>query len=329
MKRFLIVAVVLLTLWSWSGSAWGRPVRVQWQVGTGPWVARRAADVRVGQPVRLKVKNSPGTTVSWYQIVPHVDKRYNNAGWPWDPNAYKWLGYARIEYRVREIKAWRNRRTVTVFDGRRAATTWPWPQGPRYFHRGVGSFWFQVVVRRRGRVIARSAGVEDGDRRGLSPAVLRLSVGRGPGLIGSVSRFFNVPAVFGATPYQSRHLIGVDCAEVIMAAWHRMRGRRLRRDYNVAMLTRIFPTRSRFNLSSGVPDRVIRWGRDVRPGDLIAVRYSGARFFQHVGVMLADKNRNGRLDATDLVLHVGPDPLAATPLGDGPFDGYVLILRPG
>ncbi|MBU1742151.1 MAG: hypothetical protein KKC37_11455, partial [Proteobacteria bacterium] len=290
---------------------------------------RRAVDARVGQSVRLQVKRRPGTTVSWRQIVPHVDKRYNNAGWPWDPNAYKWLGYARIEYRVTKIEAWRNKWAVTVFDGRRAVTTWPWPGAPRYFHRGVGSFWFQVVIRRHGRVVARSAGVEDGDRRGLSPAVLRLSVRRGPGLVGFVSGFFNVPAVFGATPYQSRHFIGVDCAEVIMAAWHWMKGRQLRRDYNVAMLTRIFPARSRFNLSAGAPDRVVRWGRDVRPGDLIAVRYAGARFFQHVGVMLADKNNNGRLDAHDLVLHVGPDPLAATSLGDGPFDGYVLILRPG
>ncbi len=328
MPRCLLIAALTILMWPGAVTAGARGLTVYSRLGNGPWRVFREIYTRPGRPVALKVRPVPGATVRWFQIVPNVDKRYHNAGWPWDPDAYRWLGWAKIEYRVSEITPWRNKTVVTVFDGQRAVTRWPYGPGPKYWHRDQGSFWFQAEISRQGRVLARSAGIGDNDKRGLSPRVLRVTVRRGPGLIGFVSGFFNVPAVFGATPYQSRNYIGLDCAEVIMAAYRQLRGRRLRRDYNVQMLTRLFPVISRFDLEAGRPDRRVAWGRDVRPGDLIAVRYQGARFFQHVGLLATDRNRNGRLDPDDLVLHLGPDPLAFSPLSDGAFDGTVLILRP-
>lgn len=327
MSRRLLIAALTILVSAGSVSTQAKKLTVYSRVDAGPWGVRGQVYTRPGRPVRLKVRPVPGATARWFQIVPNVDKRYNNAGWPWDPNAYRWLGWAKIEYRVTELRALRGQWTVMVYDGRRAITTWPYAQGPRYFHRDKGSYWFQVIIVRGERVVARSAGIEDNGPRGLSPRVLRLTVRRGPGLLGFVAGFFNVPALFGATPYQSRNLIGVDCAEVVMAAYAQMKRRRLWRDYNVQMLTRYVPRVAAFNLDQGRPDKDLRWGREVRPGDLIAVRYRGAKFFQHIGVLGGDHNRNGRLDAADRVLHVGPDPLAVSPLSDGAFDGHALILR--
>jgi hypothetical protein len=328
MPRLPLIACLAALISAGAAPAGARGLIVYARLADGPWRISREIYTRPGRPVQLRVRPVPGATVRWFQIVPQVDRRYHNAGWPWDPNAYRWLGWARIEYRASEIMAFRNKWVVTVFDGRRAVTQWPYAPGPRYWHRDQGSFWFQAEISRQGRVLARSAGLDDRDQRGLLPRVLRVTVRRGAGLIGFVSGFFNVPAVFGATPYQSRNYIGLDCAEVIMAAYRQRQGRRLRRDFNVQMVTRLFPMVGRFDLEAGRPNRDVRWGRDVRPGDLIAVRYRGARFFQHIGLLAADRNGNGRLDPADLVLHLGPDPLAFSPLADGFFDGSVLILRP-
>jgi hypothetical protein len=328
MPRCLFFTALAILISAVSVPVQARGLTVHSRVGVGPWRVRTEVYTRPGRPVRLKVRPVPKAQVRWFQIVPNVDRRYNNAGWPWDPNAYRWLGWARIEYHLSEIRSFRDKWAVTVYDGRRSITRWPFETGPRFWRRDRGSFWFQAEIRRKGRVLARSAGVDDGDRRGLFPRVLRVTVRRGPGLIGYVSGFFNVPAVFGATPYQSRNYIGLDCAEVIMAAYRQRQGRRLRRDYNVQMLTRLFPIVARFGLQAGRPDRKVTWGRRIRPGDLIAVRYRGARFFQHIGLLYSDRNGNGRLDPDDLILHLGPDPLAVTPLADGAFDGSVLILRP-
>jgi hypothetical protein len=191
----------------------------------------------------------------------------------------------------------------------------------------VGSFWYQVEVRTEGGV-GRSPGIEDGDGRGLSPEVFRVSVRAGAGYLGWLASFYNVPAVFGSTPYQSRNYIGVDCADVIMVALSRWRDEALTRDWNVQMLTRALPQVLDFGLTRGVPSRPVAWGGDVRPGDLIAVKYPGARMFQHVGALWKDANGDGKLDRDDLVIHAGPQPLHISQLGAGPFDGKVVVLRP-
>jgi hypothetical protein len=107
--------------------------------------------------------------------------------------------------------------------------------------------------------------------------VLRVSIRQSDDLLGHLTAYFNVPGIFGSTPYQVRHHIGVDCADVLMAAHANWQGTTLTRDYNVAMLTEQFPVLLQTTVTAGEPAADIRWGRTVRAGDWLAVKYRGAR----------------------------------------------------
>ena len=109
----------------------------------------------------------------------------------------------------------------------------PHPTAAPHYREDVGTFWFQIEVQ-EGGTTWRSPGLEDGDHRGLSPNVFRVSIRGGDGYLGYAASFFNVPGLFGAVPHQSYHYIGVDCADVLMAARARWKGIPLERDYNVA-----------------------------------------------------------------------------------------------
>ncbi len=102
----------------------------------------------------------------------------------------------------------------------------------------------------------------------------------------------------------------------------------MERDYNVAALVKELPNSIHVTLAKGEPTRRVEIGRDVRPGDLLAVRYAGARQYGHIGTFYADANQNGVLDGEDLVLHAGPDALHTSRLDEGGFDGEVAVLRP-
>jgi hypothetical protein len=197
----------------------------------------------------------------------------------------------------------------------------------RFYHRDVGSFWFQVEVAHQGRV-SYSPGIESCDERGLSTKVFRVAVRDGEGYLGYLTSFHNVPGVFGSVTYQSHNYLGVDCADVLMAAYGRWKGKAMEKNYNVAMLVTEWPHVHAFDLDAGTPTPKTRWSDDVRPGDLVAVRYDGARQYQHVGALYRDANANAILDGEDLVLHAGPWPLRASRLKEGNFDGHVVVMRP-
>ncbi|MDQ7085880.1 MAG: hypothetical protein Q9M36_13655 [Sulfurovum sp.] len=42
---------------------------------------------------------------------------------------------------------------------------------------------------------------------------------------------------------------------------------------------------------------------------------------------MADENNNGILDKEDTIINAGPNALHLTPLGQGAFDGTVVILE--
>lgn len=298
-----------------------KPV-IESQVDGGPWNKARAIYPLKGQRILLRVQPPEAASIRWFQIVPDIRTIYKNANHPWEHNAYKWIGYAKIQYIERELEQAAGKWTLDPL----ALLSRP-PFESAFYRRGVGSYWLQARVARGGRVVS-SPGVSQTTAKGLSPQVFRISVREGPGYLGYVTSFFNVPGLFGSTPYQSSNYIGADCADVLMAAHGQFTGRRIRKNYNVAMLVRRFPNAARFQVSGGNPQRPIRWSHDVLPGDLIAVRYDGARKFQHVGVLAEDRNRNGTLDGPDLVLHAGPHPLTYSRLDEGAFDGLVAALRP-
>jgi hypothetical protein len=330
MTRVFVALALLLACTFLPVAAPGeqRPIRIESRVGEGPWVSAKAIYPVAGQPVTLRVVEIPGARIRWFEILPDLSKDYHNAQWPWLPGAYRWLGHERIAYARRELGSCRDLWTVPL-DKLRAALNPPGrgDDRPGFRRRDVGSFWYQAEVRAEGGVF-RSPGIEDADGRGLSPEVFRVSVRAGAGYLGWLSSFYNVPAVFGSTPYQSRNYIGVDCADVIMVALSRWRDEALARDWNVQMLTRALPQVLDFGLRRGTPSRPVGWGNDVRPGDVIAVKYPGARRFQHVGALWKDANGDGNLDRDDLVIHAGPQPLHLSRLGAGPFDGKVVVLRP-
>ena len=314
--------VVAIAFWPAAGAA---GVEIQSRVAGSEWRRVRAVNARAGQAVSLRVGPPPGASVRWYRIVPDVSKPYNNAVWPWDPNPYRWLGFAKIRYAREEIEGFRGRPEIALD-----------PASPAWRAEiarggggaaGLGSYWFQVEVESGGRVLA-SPGLELNDHRGLSPAILRVTFRSGDDILGHLTGFFNVPGVFGSVPYQVANYIGVDCADVIMAAYAEARGEPVVADHNVAGLTRTLPVVGTTRIASGTPAAPLRWGTDVRAGDLLAVKYDGWSQFGHIGALYKDENGNGLLDAADLVLHAGPLPLRLSTMGEGLFDGEVKILRP-
>jgi len=198
---------------------------------------------------------------------------------------------------------------------------------PRFHHDDVGSFWFQAEVQ-KGAETWRSAGLDANDNRGLSPKVFRVSIRDGEGYLGYLTSFHNVPGLFGSIPYQSNNYIGVDCADVLVAAHSKWKNVSNEKDYNVAMLVTEWQRVASFNLVRGNPDAEVKWGEIIHPGDFIAVRYNGARQYQHIGALQSDANNNGFLDGEDLVIHAGPVPLHSSRLNNGNFDGHVVIIRP-
>ncbi len=317
--------VALLAMLAAPVVADAEPLAIESRVGGGPWRQAAAVEARTGSPVSLRVRPIAGGTIRWYRIVPDTSKPYNNAAWPWDPGPYRWLGFAQIRYGREEIDAFRGRPEVILDPSSRG-----WGDVVRSAERaasGLGSYWFQVEVESDGRV-ASSPGLERRDQRGLSPEVLRVTFRAGDDLLGQLTGFFNVPGVFGAVPYQVANYIGVDCADVLMAAHARANGRPVDVDHNVAGLTRALPTVASTRIRGGAPSAPLRWGADVARGDLIAVKYDGWTQFGHIGALYADQNRNGILDEADVVLHAGPAPLHFSTLGEGAFDGSVVILRP-
>jgi len=311
---------------------------IQSSVNDGPWVKNAAIYPLKGQKVVLKVDKLPGGRIRWYQIIPDTSKIYKNANLPWEKDAYKWIGLAKIDYHRKELTGFRGRWQIEPFDNesntqvrdRKSSSfrsLWDKAANSKFYHKDVGSFWFQAEVKKEG-VIYRSPGIEDSDKKGLSPKVFRVSIRDGEGYIGYLTSFFNVPGLFGSVTYQSNNYIGVDCADVLVAAYGKWKNKPIEKNYNVAMLVSQWPKVQEFDLLEGTADKQLKWGRDVRPGYFIAVRYRGSKQYQHIGALFSDANRNGVLDGGDLVIHAGPVPLHCSCLREGNFDGHIVVLQP-
>jgi len=313
-KHYFFVCLLLFL-----GNTSNAAVVIQSSIDNGAWKKSTAIYPLKGQTVTLKMPKVSGATIRWYQIIPDISKMYKNANFPWDPNPYKWVGFGKIDYERQELTHFRNQWQIKPFEKRISSPS-------RFSQENVGSFWFQVEIEKRGK-IRKSPGIEQSNYKGLSKKVFRVSIRDGKGYLGYVTSFFNVPAIFGSTTYQSNYYIGVDCADVMVAAYSKSKGKRMRKNYNVAMLVNKFRKRTQFDLVNGTPNKDIKWGKNVYPGDLIAVKYQGARGYQHIGALYKDANHNGFLDKNDLVIHAGPYPLQYSYLRSGVFDGHVVILK--
>lgn len=296
------------------------PLRIEAQSGDQSTFQPGPVQVLAGEGLRLRVVGPVVGTVRWWQIVPETGRYYKNANHPWEPRPYEWVGFGQIEYKTVEIESWRGLREVEV----KPEECFAGASHSPYYHPVTGSFWLQVEDEHD----QRSPGLEQATERGLSPAVFRITVQRDDGYLGCLTGFFNVPGLFGCTPYQSFHYIGVDCADVLVAANRRWRGLSVGEDTNVTGVVDAWAKVASLQIVAGVPKKVLSWTRDVCPGDAIAVRYTPGKAFQHIGALYEDANHNGLFDTADAIIHCGPQALHLSRLRDGGFDGEIVILRP-
>ncbi len=314
-----------------------RTVTVQSRIDDGRWTKTRALYPLSGQDVSLRVKKIIGGEIRWYMIFADLTRNYNNANPPFEPRAYEWIGFDKILYHRVELVRFRGAWEIHPFSGEKGAfddvRAWFRANGKDgyeldFYNDDAGTFWFQAEVERKGKT-TRSWGIEDSTDRGLSPRVMRVSFRRERGYLGYLTSFYNVPGLFGSVLYQSKNHLGADCADVLMAAWSKWKRKPLKKNFNVSMLVDKFRKLAQFEMKDGNPDVAVKWKELVRPGDFIAVRYGdGGKKFHHIGALYRDANSNGLLDAEDLVIHAGPDPLHLSRLKHNPFDGHVVILRP-
>ncbi len=190
----------------------------------------------------------------------------------------------------------------------------------------MGSFWFEVEATLKSGKVIKSVGINDVGRKGLSPKVFRVSYWSNDDYLGYLSTFFNVPGIFGSMPYQSSNYIGVDCADVLVAASSLMNKRENIKNYNVMMLVDKLTKKAKLKVVDGEPTETLKWGKDFQSGDFIAVKYRENGRYAHIGMLFADENKNGVLDKEDSIINAGPNALHVTPLEKGTFNGTVVVL---
>ncbi len=308
---FVLLFLLFSTTYSYGN------VVIQAKIEDGKWKTVNAIYPLKGQKVFLKVDAPEAGLIRWYQIVPDISRLYKNANFPWDNDPYKLVGFAKIKYHRYELMQFRGQQEIIPSFKNKYDSL---------YKTDAGSFWVQAEVTLHGKKKS-SPGIESSDHRGLSPNVFRISVRDGEGYIGYLTSFFNVPGLFGSVTYQSTNYIGVDCADAVMAAYSRWRQIPLKKNYNVSSVVNDFSVLHKIEFSNGRPSKKVYWGRDVKQGDFIAVKYYRHRYI-HIGALYKDDNRNGYLDGDDIVLHAGPSPLHYSSLVDGGFDGSVAIVRP-
>jgi hypothetical protein len=286
--------------------------------------------------LRIKARHSPSATLRWYLVFPDLSRPYNNANPPGTANAYKWRGIDEIDYYRVELTSLRDQWEVEPLRQAKALHQHipAWLKGRDlegasiFYHDDLGTFRFQAVME-DGDKVSRTPGVEDRDDLGISQRVFRVSVRPDDSFLGHLQSWYNVPGVFGSTSPQSWRFLGVDCADVLMAAHGKKRGRKPRKNYNVSMLVHGAKAVATAQLEGGQPQgEAPRWGETLRPGDFIAVKYPGGSRYQHIGALQGDTDADGVLSDEDVVLHAGPWPLHPSALSSGYFDGQVVIFRP-
>lgn len=305
----------------------------------GPRARRGGIDARLGETVRLGVRARPalpaGTQIAWVRIVPrlkHTETPPPNEGDPTFSNAVltgpdhgKWLGYDTLEY---ETRAWSVSEHVTIVGDTIELRGMPLPardgRVPNVSVPGVGTMWVGArATLPDGRVLSTFDG-DDVDRLGLRRgprAPMRVSFRSSDDFTGWLSAFFDVPFVFGSTPGQVERFLGVDCADVMVAA----RRRQTRRDLDYTSVNGISELAREVSEvvligGDGVvrrPDGTeahLRWGHEIEAGDMVAIDYSSAgdalpRPWDHIGALLEDRGPEGRPDgilgADDMLRHMG------------------------
>lgn len=328
-------ALAIASLLPAAAAAQPLTARVVAQTTSRPVWSTSAVQARVGEPVTLTVMTSargrlsalpPGATVRWRRVTPRTEHRdfpspnpgissFSNAVL-FGPRHGRWIGYDRLEYESAPLA--HDAATLTV---RNAGDE----------HGGAGSSWYAADVTLPDGTALRTPDETTVDRQGLSPTVLRVSYRSGDDYLGWLSTYFHVTSVFGSNggtdaTHQTDRYTGADCADVLIGGL-RASGMRAVRYTSVAGIHEYAVAQSgvlRVEEDGGVraPDGAValRWGSDVRPGDLVTIDYaedggnSLPRAWDHIGALVADANGDGVLDGSDTLRHEGSRGLTDTPL---------------
>jgi hypothetical protein len=292
---------------------------------------------RVGEAVELSVRLADGgplpdgATVRWLTVIPLMDhedlpppnpgnQAYSNTVL-YGPEHGKWLGFDTLEYRTAELldKDGRPRTEPTLTVTRAASTI------AGIDHRGAGSNWFAAQVQLPDGQTIRTPDGDDLDNLGLAPEVMRVSYRLGDDYLGWLGTYFNVPDVFGsAGPTDARHqtdrYTGTDCADVLVgalrAAGHTEIGYTSISGlgtYATPISDALLMDADGLSWADAETATALRWGEEVRPGDLLVINYEDdpdgqlPRSWDHIGALVEDRGPTGPdgvLNGYDLLRHV-------------------------
>jgi hypothetical protein len=254
------------------------------------------------------------------------------------PSHGRWIGFDRIEY------------FETPLDGRGTTRRLRDARPTEPIERpaaldGLGTMRLAATVRAAG-VELSTPGAEDAPDGLISDRVFRYSFRSDDGLVGWLTSFLNVPYLFGSAGKGSRNqaerYLGADCADVIVAALRRA-GHPLEYTSVCELVDALTRTGGPSLIAACAPGEScapasppMRFGREVRPGDVLALDYVGfaelPRPWDHVVVVVEDRGPGGMPDGVlgpeDLVADSGnADGLKLAPLGEQGA-ARVLALRP-
>ncbi|HZS40977.1 MAG TPA: hypothetical protein VFF06_29315, partial [Polyangia bacterium] len=137
-------------------------------------------------------------------------------------------------------------------------------------------------------------GASDAPDGQIADRVFRYSFRASDGFLGWLTSFFNVPYLFGSAGKgarsQAERYVGADCADILVAALRRaFPSRKHPLEYSsvadlvdelvrVAGPIELTPPCAPNDPCGGLPQAPsnVRWGRDIKPGDLLAIDYIGA-----------------------------------------------------
>jgi len=285
-------------------------------------------------------------TVEWRRVEPRMEhdqtpapnasaEVYANAV-VFGPDHGKWIGYDKLEYFESPLTT-TDTPLLRVRDARPSAET-KLTRDERLMP--LGTMRLAATVTTGGRSLT-TPGAEDAPAGLISDRVLRYSFPDGDSFLGWLWSWFNVPYLFGSAGQgarnQAERRVGGDCADVLVAALRRA-GRPGLAYSSVAGLVGSLkkvsgPAELRTCEGEGCrrPPTALRFGVDVRPGDLLAIDYIGAsslpKDWDHIVAVIEDRGPDGvpdgLLGAEDLVADSGDArALKLDPLGE---QGHIRV----
>jgi hypothetical protein len=312
-----------------------------------------------GRPGHLSWSASgcPALSVMWHRVEPrmqHTNTKAPNGDVRLFANAVlygtnhgKWIGYDQLEYvetpflprsesapgRAEAVSGLR----LLVQEAR--PTEWVAPRPSE--HQDLGTLRLAATIRLGQEAPLSTPGAEDAPSGIISDQVFRYSFRLADGFLGWLTAFYNVPYLFGSAGEgprnQTERFVGADCADILVGALRRAGKSRLRytnvsgvidalgRVSGPALVTHCGGPASALALCPHTSEPPLRIGRDLLPGDVLAVDYSGAeglpRRWDHIVVFVEDRGPNGMPDGVlgphDIVADSGDElALKFAPLND-------------